>query len=692
MAQFKSRTQEKNGLGALEYLGVRPVSPQNFFIKQRVPTTSDYRNAYVGDLWLDNTSMYLSPSVAPDVDDLWILTSVVNNIATWRNFGTGSGAIPSLTSNSGGPVFPLANNINIVGDGISIVGVGVPGTHTITLSTSGTGVMSSLTGDNAIPVFPLAGNTNLIGTPGNISVTGNAGTHTLQLNIGDSVAIEFVTDVGTAIPIAGILKIITDLPLRGCGSTVLFEAPGASNIVQLKVTDADRNTIIGDSSGNTGATGVSTTILGWASMTDAFTGDQNVCIGNGIMSTATTANRNTAVGYQCMLSGVTASLSTAVGVEALGSSGDDTENCAFGYLSGELLNGGDRNNFFGAGSGANLLTGSDNLFLGRNSAFNLLTGSNNFIAGNSAGSALTGAESNNVLINHAGVEGASGSIIIANGAGILFITTDMIDNQFVGINSGNTTMTGVNNTVFGANSLTAATTINNNTLFGNKIMTTATNAGIENTIFGDAAYNIGTGNYNCLIGSDAGMKCTTASNNTFLGIATAFDEGAALGLTTGVNNILIGYNVGAAYRGNESNNIIIGALAVVSESNVCKIGKIRGVTTNVNNAIAVLIDSAGQLGTVSSSARYKEDIEDMGQDSDVLFKLRPVTFKYKKHPAGYKSVGLIAEEVAVCAPKLVVYDNEGIPETVKYHDLVPMLLNEVIKLRKELDDLKNRND
>jgi hypothetical protein len=44
----------------------------------------------------------------------------------------------------------------------------------------------------------------------------------------------------------------------------------------------------------------------------------------------------------------------------------------------------------------------------------------------------------------------------------------------------------------------------------------------------------------------------------------------------------------------------------------------------------VVIDSNGQLGTVSSSRRFKDDIQDMGDASSGLLRQRPVTFRYKK--------------------------------------------------------------
>jgi hypothetical protein len=104
----------------------------------------------------------------------------------------------------------------------------------------------------------------------------------------------------------------------------------------------------------------------------------------------------------------------------------------------------------------------------------------------------------------------------------------------------------------------------------------------------------------------------------------------------------------------------------------------------VADAIPVVIDSNGQLGTVSSSARYKKDIESMGTASDVLYSLRPVTFHYRANREGSRlQYGLIAEEVAEVFPELVVYDSDGKPETVSYHLLSTLLLNELKKQRQE---------
>lgn len=111
------------------------------------------------------------------------------------------------------------------------------------------------------------------------------------------------------------------------------------------------------------------------------------------------------------------------------------------------------------------------------------------------------------------------------------------------------------------------------------------------------------------------------------------------------------------------------------------------------DAIPVVIDSDGQLGTVSSSAPYKEAIADMGNGSSSVMDLRPVTFRYiEPYADGEKPIqyGLIAEEVAEVFPDLVVYNEDGVPETVRYHLLSVLLLNELQAQEERLAELEKR--
>jgi hypothetical protein len=225
------------------------------------------------------------------------------------------------------------------------------------------------------------------------------------------------------------------------------------------------------------------------------------------------------------------------------------------------------------------------------------------------------------------------------------------------------------------------------------------NTGTANTAVGAGAMQTNSsGGLNTAVGCTALGNSHSGSNNTAIGTD-------ALGnINGGGNNIAVGSGAGLGVRGAQSNNIYVGSVGFVTDSATIRIGGnpaigdaaaqtsffaagVRGVTTGLNNAVSVVIDSNGQLGTLSSSRRYKEDIQDMGAASNGLLHLRPVTFRYKKPFAdGSKPIqyGLIAEEVAEVYPDLVARSADGQLETVKYQVLDSMLLNEVQRQQLEI--------
>jgi hypothetical protein len=118
---------------------------------------------------------------------------------------------------------------------------------------------------------------------------------------------------------------------------------------------------------------------------------------------------------------------------------------------------------------------------------------------------------------------------------------------------------------------------------------------------------------------------------------------------------------------------------------------IRGKTTGVADAINVVIDSTGQLGTTSSSITKKHSIRDMSDFTDRLYSLNPVIFKWKPEICADQTdqYGLIAERVAEVFPELAVKDpNDTQYLTVAYQNLIPMLLNEIKKLKLEYTELR----
>ncbi len=143
-----------------------------------------------------------------------------------------------------------------------------------------------------------------------------------------------------------------------------------------------------------------------------------------------------------------------------------------------------------------------------------------------------------------------------------------------------------------------------------------------------------------------------------------------------------GLNVATADR-----VICIGLVAGADVSDTCFIGNIRGTTTQNNDAIPVVIDTAGQLGTVSSSRRFKKQIRLMDKASEAILALKPVTFSYKSDSTNRLEFGLIAEDVAQVNPDLVVRDEKGEIYTVRYDAVNAMLLNEFLKEHGKVEQL-----
>jgi hypothetical protein len=216
-----------------------------------------------------------------------------------------------------------------------------------------------------------------------------------------------------------------------------------------------------------------------------------------------------------------------------------------------------------------------------------------------------------------------------------------------------------------------------------------------------------TGNLNTAAGWESALNLTTGADNVALGatalnLATGGTANVAVGaralynLETGQSNIAIGYFAGEALLTSESNNLDIGNSGVIGESGVIRIGDgnqtstyiagISGVTSS--SGTAVYVNSSGQLGTTTSALRFKQDVEDMGETSQGLMRLRPVTFHYRPQyddGARLLQFGLIAEEVAKVYPDLVQYDQKGQALAVRYQFVDAMLLNEVQRQHRAIE-------
>ena len=363
---------------------------------------------------------------------------------------------------------------------------------------------------------------------------------------------------------------------------------------------------------------------------------------------------NTAEGDNALFSLTSGRFNTAVGLFSLASNTEGTSNTAIG--AGTLpFNTADHNTAIGAGALLNNITGSFNTATGFLALTNNTEGTSNTANGgnalafNSTGSDNTATGSGALFNNN-----ASGNT--ANGANALLANTTGFRNTAMGEDALSTNISGRFNTAIGSGALSSSSTGDSNTAVGNSALVSST------------------GDFNTAVGNTALAGNTTGSHNTALGWSAGSD------LTAGDENINIGFGVSG----------------VAGESNTIRIGNSRNTATFIRGisgataagGAAVFVNSSGHLGTLSSSARFKDEIKPMGNASEAILALRPVSFRYKKDidPQGIPQFGLVAEEVEKVNPDLVIREADGRPQTVRYEQVNAMLLNEFLKEHKTVQE------
>jgi hypothetical protein len=335
---------------------------------------------------------------------------------------------------------------------------------------------------------------------------------------------------------------------------------------------------------------------------------------------------NTAEGQSALLSLTTGGFNAAVGYLSLKSNGVGSFNTGVGAGT-LLLNTADNNTAMGAAALLSNTMGINNTASGTVALLSNTTGGENTANGAFALSSNT-----------------TGSVNTAIGFGALSNNTGGSENTALGINALVLNSTGGSNTAAGAFALDTNTSGSNNTACG-------LNALFHNT----------DGNDNTAVGNEALQANTSGSHNTALG------ENAGSDVTTATNVICIGAS---------------GA----NVDNSCFIGNIRNAVV-APDAVAILIDSAGKLGTITgSSRRVKTEIKAMDNASESILTLQPVTFHYKSDKRDTPQFGLIAEQVAEVNPDLVVRDKNGEIYTVRYDAVNAMLLNEFLKEHKTVQE------
>jgi uncharacterized coiled-coil protein SlyX len=404
----------------------------------------------------------------------------------------------------------------------------------------------------------------------------------------------------------------------------------------------NNNTAEGTNALKSLTTGTDNTAVGFNALFNNTTGGNNTATGfealyHNVTGEFDLPGDNTADGYQALYSNTSGIQNTAIGFQALFYNTSGTDNTATGFQA-LFYNTGGGNTANGYQALYSNTTGYDNTASGEGALGNNTTGYYNTATGDSA-----------LFFND------TGSNNTATGLSALAYNSTGSDNTATGIGALFVNTTGSNNTATGSTALDQNTTGNNNTATG----------------VGALLFNP-TGNNNTAEGFQA-LYNSTGSNNIALG------ANAGINLTTGNNNI----DIGARGVAGESNTIRIG------RGGVHKIAYMQGISgATVASGVTVVVGSNGHLGTVQSSARFKDEIKPMDKASEAILALKPVTFRYKHKldPDGVPQFGLIAEQVEKVNPDLVARDEKGQVYTVRYEAVNAMLLNEFLKEHRKVEE------
>lgn len=355
---------------------------------------------------------------------------------------------------------------------------------------------------------------------------------------------------------------------------------------------------------------------------------------------------------------------------------------AVGYQALAAVQSGGNNTAVGADALASDTVGGGNSALGTVALQHNTSGNVNAAVGVGALQENTSGSANSAVGEGALRSNTSGGSSSAFGQHALYDNTTGHHNSAFGYHAMSTNITGENNVAVGDEALGSQTSGGGNTAVGHRAMAAASAPGQNVAIGENAMLATTTAGQNMAIGVSALQSNTTGSQNTGAGQGTLAEN------TTGDHNVALGFLAGQSLT-TGSYNVDIGAIVngEPGESNTIRIGNqgqqthtyLAGVSGATIGGVAsqVLVDANGQLGTTSSSRRFKQDIRPLDSAINGLMALRPVSFHYRRsvvHGTNPLQFGLIAEQVAKVYPNLVVRGQDGWASAVAYQELPALLL------------------
>ncbi len=165
--------------------------------------------------------------------------------------------------------------------------------------------------------------------------------------------------------------------------------------------------------------------------------------------------------------------------------------------------------------------------------------------------------------------------------------------------------------------------------------------------------------FNIAIGENSAITVDRNNGNNAISEAVNIaTNGADIDTTVSGNDFGNGVNIRVG-----TGNLRLFDLPSGQEDNVLTITStgIVGISSNSSSGI--------------SSRRFKRNIESLQGGEHRLLDIIPKAFYFfGEKDDGYKHYGIIAEELRHILPELVRYDDEGQPESIRYVELVPLLL------------------
>ncbi|MCO6510630.1 MAG: tail fiber domain-containing protein, partial [Aridibacter famidurans] len=433
----------------------------------------------------------------------------------------------------------------------------------------------------------------------------------------------------------------------------------------------DRNLFVGLAAGAGNTTGDNNSFYGMASGDFNSSGSFNSFFGAESGGTNDVGNNNAFFGFSSGFNN-DANGNSFFGSRSGSHNFNGENNAFFGWSAGRENTSGSSNSFFGARSGESGQTGDNNSFFGFAAGFANEAGENSFF-GSSAGSNNTTGNLNSFFGSFSGDQNTTGSGNSFFGASSGSVNQNGAENAFFGGFAGSDNLSGSSNSFFGYRSGDKNTTGGFNTFVGRSSGEANLNGSVNVFVGSESGLANTSGGANVFVGSNAGDANMTGASNTFIG------RDAGDSNTTGSSNSALGRgsDVGS---GALSFATAIGSNAVVTTSNTVQLGRngldiVRIGTLGPGGATSLCINGGNDIASCSSSLRYKSGIETFSGGSDILKRLRPVTFAWKD--SGTLDLGLVAEEVAEIDPLLVTYNSRGEVEGVKYDRIGVVLVNVV---------------